>query len=150
MGPLIDMQVGQVYSSGRAVSGMSGQAGAVARTFLTAVSDASGSVGHARVSSALTRYHDTWSNPAYRLAHDVDALGNNTAGSAVDVGTGDSDASHAAHAASTPNIALADRLNGGWGPGAGGGTAGAPATPGGQGRYSSIEAAEAGGYSPLA
>ncbi len=150
---LVDMHVQQVHGAGRAVSGLSGDAGSAARSFLSAVADAEGTVVHSRVSAALGRFHGTWSTPANRLAHDVDALGQNTSGSAVDVATGDSDASYAASTACTPNDALASRLNGGWTMGAGGGGGevsgqdGVSGT-GEQGRYASAEAYEAGGDFP--
>ncbi len=150
---LVDMHVQPVHSGGRAISGLSGDAGSAARSFLSAVADAEGTVIHSRVSAALGRFHGTWSTPANRLAHDVDALGQNISGSAVDVATGDSDASYAASGACTPNDALASRLNGGWtlgtSPGAGGGgpQGGLPGS-GDPGRYASVEAYEAGGDLP--
>lgn len=161
---LVDMQVQPVHGGGRAISGLSGDAGSAARSFLSAVTDAEGTVVHSQVSAALSRFHGTWSTPANRLAHDVDALGQNISGSAADVATGDQDASSAASSACTPNDALASRLNGGWSIGASGGaSAGAgvgagagtgAAQPGGlsgsgdQGRYASAEAYEAGGDFP--
>ncbi|MGI8612598.1 MAG: hypothetical protein ACR2KL_01410 [Nocardioidaceae bacterium] len=111
MAPLIDMNVQQVYSAGTNVSGMSGQAASVARSFLTALDDASGTVVHATVSAALNRYHATWSQPANRMSHDVDALGQDTAGSAVDIATGDANATAALQPAALASSSLAGRLN---------------------------------------
>jgi hypothetical protein len=111
MAPLIDMHVGQVYSAGRSISALSGDAGAAARSFLSALSEAEGAVVHSTVAAALGRYHSTWSTPAHRLAHDVDAIGQDTAGSAVDVSTGDNQAAGVVQGTMYGIDPLAARLN---------------------------------------
>lgn len=111
MPPLLDMDTQAVYSSGRSLSGLSGDAAAAGRGFLQAVLDAKSAVVHHTVAAALEAYHGTWSQPANRMAHDVEALGGNTAGSAVDVGAGNRDATAAGSAAAGRNRDLAVRLN---------------------------------------
>jgi hypothetical protein len=110
---LTDMHTGPVHSAGKAVAGLSGDASVAGRGFLTAVSDAQETVIHPTVSGALSAYHGTWSQPANRMAHDVNALGGNTAGSAVDIQTADNDAGASGQTAATNGQTLAARLNGG-------------------------------------
>lgn len=111
MSALIDMQVQQVYSAGTSVSGMSGQAGTAARAFLSSVDEAAGTVVHAVVAGALRRYHGTWSQPANRLQQDVEALGQNTAGSATDVAGADASATGTLNGVNASNNAFSQRLN---------------------------------------
>jgi hypothetical protein len=111
MGAVVDMRVQQVYSAGTSVSGLSGEAGTVARAFLSSVDQAAGTVVHAVVAGALRRYHGTWSQPANRLQIDVEALGNNTAGSASDVAGADADATATLNGVSSDSGVLAGRLN---------------------------------------
>lgn len=108
---VIDMQVQQVYSAGTSVSAMSGQAGTAARAFLTSVDDAAGTVVHAVVAGALRRYHGTWSQPANRLQQDVEALGQNTAGSATDIAGADATATTTLNGVVSSNNAFTQRLN---------------------------------------
>jgi len=112
MAPLVDMRVQQVYSAGNSVSALSGQAGTAARAFLTSLDEAAGTVVHAVVAGALRRYHATWSQPANRLEVDVEALGQNTAGSATDVAGADASATATLSGVAGDNGALAGRLNG--------------------------------------
>ncbi len=111
MAALVDMRVQRVYSAGKSVSGLSGQAGTAARAFLTSVDEASATVVHAVVAGALRRYHATWSQPANRLPLDVEALGENTAGSATDVAGADADASTTLNGVTATNDTVAQRLN---------------------------------------
>jgi len=110
---LTDMYTTQVHTAGKAVTSLSSDAGSAGQGFLTAVSSAQETVVHPTVSGALSTYHGTWSQPANRMAHDVDALGNNTAGSAVDVQTGDNDAGATGQNVAMNGQSMADRLNGG-------------------------------------
>jgi len=111
MAPVVDMQVQQVYSAGNSVSALSGQAGTAARAFLTSLDDAAATVVHAVVAGALRRYHGTWSQPANRLEIDVEALGQNTAGSATDVAGADASATGTLTGVNAANNAFAQRLN---------------------------------------
>jgi hypothetical protein len=110
---LTDMYTTQVHTSGRAVAGLSGDASSAGQGFLKAVSSAQETVVHPTVSGALGAYHGRWSQPANRMAHDVDALGNNTAQSAVDIQTGDNDAGATGQNVAMDGQSMADRLNGG-------------------------------------
>ena len=112
MAPLVDMRVQQVYSAGNSVSALSGQAGTAARAFLSSLDDAAGTVVHAVVAGALRRYHGTWSQPANRLELDVEALGQNTAGSVTDVAGADATATATLSGVGSDSSALAGRLNG--------------------------------------
>lgn len=110
---LTDMHTTQVHTAGKAVSGLSSDASSAGQGFLKAVSGAQDTVVHPTVSGALGAYHGRWSQRANRMAHDVDALGNNTAGSAVDVQTGDNDAGATGQNVAIDGQSMANRLNGG-------------------------------------
>lgn len=113
MAPLLDMYPDPVHSSGRNVTGLSGDAGEAGRGFLRAVLNAHGAVVHSTVAGALEAYHGRWSQEANRMESDVAALGENVSGSAVEVSTGNADATAdgATSAASNQNMAV--RLNSG-------------------------------------
>ena len=111
MAPLLDMHTQTVHSSGKAVTGLTGDASTAGRGFLESLTNAQTTVVHQIVAGALEKYHGTWSQPANRMAHDVEALGSNTSGSAVDVGTGNSDATAAGNAPANYNQDMAARLN---------------------------------------
>jgi len=109
----VDMHVHQVHANGQAIVGLADEASAMARSLLSAVVDAAENVGNDRLGTALGRYHDTWLSPLEGLAHDVDALGQDIAGSAVDVTTADAAAARCGQRVVSCSESLVGRLNGG-------------------------------------
>jgi hypothetical protein len=102
---LTHMDTPVVHTAGRNVADLSGEAGAAGTGFLSAITDAQGSVVHDTVVRALDKYHKDWSPAANRMKVDVDNLGGSTSGSAVTIATGDADAGAAT---STPAIDCQD------------------------------------------
>ncbi len=65
-----------VYQAGRTIADLEGDASAATTKFTTALTDGSGAVHHAGLTSALQEYSSTWSTPARQLADDVASAGN--------------------------------------------------------------------------
>ena len=66
MAPLLDMHTQTVYSSGKAVTGLTGDASTAGRGFLESLTNAQTTVVHHIVAGALEKYHGTWSGARCR------------------------------------------------------------------------------------
>jgi hypothetical protein len=75
-----EMDPDLVQSSGRHVHDLEPQAHSAVQNVLTGYATAAGSVVHAKVTSALHRFHDTHEKVHRAVPHSVAALGANTAG----------------------------------------------------------------------
>ncbi len=73
-----------VYTAGKSVADLKGDASAASTKFTSALTDGSGAVHHAKLAAALSEYHQTWSGPAQRLPGDVEAAGNGIANTGVE------------------------------------------------------------------
>lgn len=78
-----EMDPDVVQTSGRQEAGLEPEAQAVVTGLLNGYADGSGAVVHARVSSALSRFHDTHQETHRSVPRAVAALGFNTASGGV-------------------------------------------------------------------
>jgi hypothetical protein len=81
-----------VFASGRAVSGQTDDATALAWRFLHSVATAADFTEHPTVVAAIERYHATWQPRVNQVASDVQALGGNTSAGATTIAASDADA----------------------------------------------------------
>lgn len=88
------MNPGAVYSAGRGVSGLSGDASAATTKFLSALSEAAGSAHHGKLVSSLNSYKTEWAKPAHQLPTKVKAVGNDIS-SVGSTGQSTDDTAHA-------------------------------------------------------
>ena len=90
--PNFGMNPEALHSAGGTMSSLRGDAQTAGDSFVGSIGEASGTVHHPVMRTALDGYAETWRRPANALAHNVDAAGSQVQGTAVDGVQGDQEA----------------------------------------------------------